>query len=279
MSSLSKRVATTLIGVPAVFCIILLMPWAHNAATMVLCVAACIVCSREVTGLEEKHFGTKPDIPFWLPAILPVAAWAEEFLEEAAPIADITLLVLALLSFAREILRNEFSQSFSRMLETAFLLLYPNYFLTFLFRINAEENGSLLTLLFFSFVFANDIFAYIFGIAFGKSNKGKLKVSPNKSVAGFVGGHLCAVLWCILVYKIPFPEAFSFISIPQIVLMGLLCSFSANIGDLIESAIKRSVGVKDSGSAIPGRGGMLDSMDSLIATAPVFWILAEILFE
>ena len=59
--------------------------------------------------------------------------------------------------------------------------------------------------------------------------------------------------------------------------MGAVCSTTANIGDLIESVIKRSVGVKDSGNVIPGRGGILDSIDSLLATAPVFWLLCELL--
>jgi len=124
-------------------------------------------------------------------------------------------------------------------------------------------------------IFGNDIFAFIFGMSFGRANKGFVKVSPNKSIAGFVGGTattiLLSVLFCFFV-----PGIKEQVSLIQAIILGLATSTAANIGDLIESAFKRSAHMKDSGNLIPGRGGLLDSIDSMLASAPVFWILLSL---
>jgi phosphatidate cytidylyltransferase len=112
-------------------------------------------------------------------------------------------------------------------------------------------------------------------MSFGRNNKGLLKVSPNKSLAGFIGGTLSTIvlslLFCLIV-----PGIKETILPWQAVLLGLVTSTSANIGDLIESAFKRSASVKDSGSLIPGRGGLLDSIDSMLASAPIFWVVLSL---
>lgn len=270
MSSLAKRTATTLIGVPLVFAWIYFLPHCHRLATAVLVFVACLLGSKEMFELIKKHFGVAPTLPYWLPSLLVFAAWGETWME-GFPLTDFALIILAFLGFGREITHGastQFKESFKRLCATAFLLIYPNYFFTFLVRISQFEHSVFLLILFFSYVFANDIFAYIFGMWLGGSNKGFLKASPNKSVAGFIGGHVSSILWCIG-YTLLFA---SWLPLWKVVVLGVACTFSANIGDLIESVIKRSVGVKDSGSTIPGRGGILDSTDSLLATAPIFWL-------
>ena len=127
-------------------------------------------------------------------------------------------------------------------------------------------------LLFFLLVFGNDVFAFLFGMSLGKTNKGIIKVSPNKSVAGFLGGTLSTIALSVS-FCLFYPGVKDLVSIPQALLLGLLTSASANIGDLIESAFKRAAKVKDSGNIIPGRGGLLDSIDSMLASAPVYWLL------
>jgi phosphatidate cytidylyltransferase len=69
------------------------------------------------------------------------------------------------------------------------------------------------------------------------------------------------------------PELAATISIGEAIVLGLVISITANAGDLIESAFKRSAGLKDSGTIIPGRGGLLDSIDSTIVSAPAFLLL------
>ena len=123
-------------------------------------------------------------------------------------------------------------------------------------------------LFFFLLVFGSDTFAYFFGIAFGKNNKGIIKVSPNKSVAGFIGGLLVPALFGLLSAYI-FPEIFTYSLFEGFLLGGITAALAAT-GDLIESSFKRCAEVKDSGNIIPGRGGVLDSVDSVVMAAPVY---------
>ena len=110
----------------------------------------------------------------------------------------------------------------------------------------------------------------------GKSNRGIFKASPNKSVAGFIGGLIGAVAGAVI-SKLIWPEIlgnnYIFIAI-----LCVICWLTSVTGDLAESVIKRSAGEKDSGHIIPGRGGILDSIDSIIMTAPFFFIVLSLLF-
>lgn len=275
MSSLGKRTATTLIGVPLIFSYIYFLPYMHRLATVLLIFGASLIGSHEIAQLLKKGTGYELSLPFWVPALLIGASWVESYVPQW-PITHLGVITLALLGFGIEVFKgpkDAFKGSLERMIGWAFILIYPNYLFTFLVRICQFEHSVTMLILYFSFVFANDIFAYIFGMWLGASNKGIMKVSPNKSIAGFIGGHVMSILWCVGTCLV----AARWIPVWKVVLMGAICSTSANIGDLIESVIKRSVGVKDSGNVIPGRGGILDSIDSLLATAPVFWVLCELL--
>ena len=123
-------------------------------------------------------------------------------------------------------------------------------------------------LLFFLIVFSSDTFAFLIGIAFGKNNKGIVKVSPNKSIAGFAGGLLIPGILTALVSYIA-PDVFPF-GMSAGFAIGVLTAIAGTIGDLIESSFKRSASVKDSGSIVLGRGGVLDSIDSIVMAAPVY---------
>ena len=102
-----------------------------------------------------------------------------------------------------------------------------------------------------------DSFAYIIGIKFGK-NKIMPSISPKKSWEGFFGGMIVTI---ILAFLYSLYKEQSYIGY---ILMAIIIPFLATIGDFIESAYKREAGVKDSGNLIPGHGGMLDRMDSLL---------------
>ncbi len=115
---------------------------------------------------------------------------------------------------------------------------------------------------------SNDTFAYFVGRQWGK-RKLIPRVSPGKSVEGALGGLLGTVLVaagyaCVLglfgTYRL---------SLPQAVVLGVLVSVAAQVGDLVESLLKRDAGVKDSGALLPGHGGALDRFDSLLFTVPI----------
>jgi phosphatidate cytidylyltransferase len=271
MKSFVQRTLTTVIGVPVIFVLIYCLPQCNHLAFAILVYAASLLGSYELKTMLDKSEATHTSLPFWAPSLLIVAAWVETYYEHL-PLTDFSLLILALVSFSTEIInkgRDDFRFSLSHTSASALLLLYPSFFFTFLIKVSDLQDSIYLLLLFFLLVFGNDTFAYLFGVAFGKNNRGVLKVSPNKSIAGFVGGTLSTVvlsmLYCHFI-KIG-------INIWQSLLLGLAISFSANVGDLIESSFKRAAGMKDSGTIVPGRGGILDSIDSLVASAPFFWVL------
>ena len=119
--------------------------------------------------------------------------------------------------------------------------------------------GALLSVGVCASLWVSDSFAYIVGSRIGK-HKMVPKISPKKSWEGFVGG----ILGSVLIWLILWATHFYKLSLPYALLCGVVVSILGVIGDLIESRIKRGVGVKDSGNLIPGHGGMLDRSDSLI---------------
>ncbi len=128
------------------------------------------------------------------------------------------------------------------------------------------DNGSRWLLLALAIVWATDTGAYFAGRKFGK-HKLAPRVSPNKTIEGFVGGALAGVL--VAVVAAPLAGATA-AQLPLVALVALLTVFASVVGDLFESLLKRHVGAKDSGTLIPGHGGVLDRIDSVLAALPVF---------
>lgn len=116
----------------------------------------------------------------------------------------------------------------------------------------------------------HDTFAYLTGITFGKTRLFP-KVSPKKSVEGAVGGLLATVLLAIIIY---FSKPALNMTLFAWAGMGLVVALASVAGDYVESRLKRKAGVKDAGMILPGHGGVLDRMDSLMVAAPAAWIYA-----
>ena len=131
----------------------------------------------------------------------------------------------------------------------------------------------------FILIWTNDTFAYLVGKSIGK-HKLFERVSPKKTIEGFLGGAVFAAFAGFLISKFyiqPNPE-FSSKSILIWTIIALIVSVFGTIGDLIESKFKRIAGVKDSGSIMPGHGGILDRLDSVIFVAPVIYLFYQILY-
>ncbi len=122
-------------------------------------------------------------------------------------------------------------------------------------------------------VWANDSFAYLAGSRFGK-HKLAPRVSPKKSWEGFFAGLLgSALFWCLFTL-VPGVN----LSIPIAFVFGIVSGLAGVLGDLAESRIKRNVGFKDSGTLLPGHGGLLDRCDSLFlvaVTSAILLVLGE----
>lgn len=132
------------------------------------------------------------------------------------------------------------------------------------------ENGLILTLAVLLATWATDSAAYFVGKAIGK-RKLWPEISPNKTVEGSLGGIVVATL--VLVILSWFTEQISF---AYALVLALAVSTFGQLGDLIESAVKRTLGVKDSGQILPGHGGALDRFDSLLFVFPVLHLLSLI---
>lgn len=128
------------------------------------------------------------------------------------------------------------------------------------------DTGIQYVLAMFFIIWTNDTFAYLFGISLGK-HKMFERISPKKSWEGFFGGLLMVVVAAFILNYI-YPSA----GLIHWVLFSIITAIASVIGDFIESMFKRAYGVKDSGSILPGHGGILDRIDSLLLASPAIYI-------
>lgn len=140
---------------------------------------------------------------------------------------------------------------------------------SFMMIMRTRELGALFLITVFFCTWSCDVAAYFVGKNFGKTLLCD-RVSPKKTVEGFLGGAaaslLCGGLLALLFYFPPLP----------LLVMGLLCGIAGQIGDLAESVLKREAGVKDSGAVIPGHGGLLDRFDSILINGTLAFLIFEL---
>ncbi|MDO9152514.1 MAG: phosphatidate cytidylyltransferase [Paludibacter sp.] len=147
----------------------------------------------------------------------------------------------------------------------------PFSLLNYIMFINNEQPYILLAL--FATIWINDTGAYLVGVTFGKHRLFE-RISPKKSWEGFFGGAVFALI-SGYVFSLLIPE----ISLINWLIFSEIVVIFGTFGDLAESLIKRTVHVKDSGTAIPGHGGLLDRFDSMLLAAPVVFIYLSFLFN
>ncbi len=149
---------------------------------------------------------------------------------------------------------------------TLFGVFYVAMLFAFQVGIRTGEFGKQWLVFLYFIIWASDIGAYSIGIPFGKHRLYE-KVSPKKSIEGLAGA-LVASAGMALLCRVWFMPS---ISAAEAVVIALALAVAGTIGDLVESLFKRAAGVKDSGGIIPGHGGILDRMDSMLFAAPVLY--------
>jgi phosphatidate cytidylyltransferase len=164
--------------------------------------------------------------------------------------------------------------AFPRDFKTLSVLIWGKLYITVMLScflwLRQAPDGFLLVAAVFVTVWASDTGAYLVGITLGK-HRLIPAVSPKKSVEGAVGGLIsAAIAMALMGPMLGFGQL-------QAATMGVLLSIMGQVGDLAESALKRSAETKDSGNFLPGHGGVLDRLDSLLFVAPLAWILFVIL--
>lgn len=177
--------------------------------------------------------------------IVPLMFICELYRKSATPIANIATSLLGALYVA---------------LPMALLIVTPML-------LGGGEWNPWIMILYIFIIWANDVFAYLFGITLGRHRLFE-RISPKKSWEGFFGGLLGAMAMGWVAATILGA------SVPMWIGLALVAAISGVFGDLVESLMKRSVDIKDSGNIIPGHGGWLDRFDALILSAPFVFIYA-----
>ncbi|WP_456315573.1 phosphatidate cytidylyltransferase [Pseudomonas shirazensis] len=194
---------------------------------------------------------------------------------------SVLLIITLLVSIKCIVFLFDDTQSISKISKYIYLVGYVMLPFLFITKISfgiAAYNPKIIIGLFI-LIWTNDTFAYLVGKSIGK-HKLFERISPKKTIEGFLGGVVFAALGGFLISKLyirPMPE-FSQKSILIWMIIALIVSIFGTIGDLIESKFKRVAGVKDSGSIMPGHGGVLDRLDSVIFVAPVIYLFYQILY-
>jgi phosphatidate cytidylyltransferase len=195
---------------------------------------------------------------------------------------NILLLILTLIVSIKCIvfLFDDTVQSISKLSKYIYLtgyILLPFVFITKISFGIKDYNPKIIIGLFI-LIWTNDTFAYLVGKSIGK-HKLLERISPKKTIEGFIGGVLFAIFAGFLISKlyIKASPSFSEKSILIWTTIALIVGIFGTIGDLIESKFKRIAGIKDSGKIMPGHGGILDRLDSVIFVAPIVYLFYQIL--
>ncbi|MCK4993650.1 MAG: phosphatidate cytidylyltransferase [Candidatus Omnitrophica bacterium] len=175
------------------------------------------------------------------------------------------IVTSTLIFFVLQFIRKDSSQAIVGISTTLFGIFYVSWFFSFLIKIRFLPHGTLLVAFLLLVTKMGDVGAYLIGKSMGK-NTLIPRISPKKTLEGSIGG-LGFSLGAAIISKLYLP----FISIFHLLAMGVLLGFLAQLGDLCESLIKRDCQVKDSGAHLPGLGGILDIIDSIIFATPIFY--------
>lgn len=184
------------------------------------------------------------------------------------------VLLFTMLLFG-EMMYNHVKVRFSAVSASLVAGILVPYLLTALVRILMMKIGRYVIMVPFVVAFLNDGGAYFVGLKFGKHKLAPV-VSPNKTIEGMLGGMAAAVVG-MLIYCLILHIADFYVNVGLALLYGILGSAAGVFGDLCFSVIKRQTGIKDYGNLIPGHGGVLDRLDSLMTVAPLMEVLLTVL--
>lgn len=255
----ARRVYTALIGIPIVYAIIrYLPPWGLTLLVVIGGAIALLELTR--MGFGDRRNPALTGLALGLTALLIVRPHGALSIE-AILLSGLAGVLLAMLWSSNVIT--------SRFHDTAVALFGPLYIgltLSTLISTRTLPSGEWLIVFIALVTWASDIGAYYAGTLWGRHPLAP-SISPKKSIEGLAGGLALAMAVALAAQIWLVPQLTMF----HALMLGLLMTGTGLVGDLCESAMKRAVGVKDSGGILPGHGGMLDRLDSLLFTGPTFY--------
>ena len=273
-----KRILVSIVFLPIVFVVLFVLPpvWTGIMVAVIASLAAFELL-RATKVAHDNHCYFCASL---CGALIPFGIYFSECVWHISAEIPVTLCAVALLCvlFIQGIRRfgSEDAIPTEHLMVCLFGGVLIPTFLSCLLRLRMMENGQFLVLLPIISAFLTDTGAYFVGVFLGK-HRGITKVSPNKSLEGYIGGILFGGIF-MLIYGMILTHVVGLeLSLPVMALYGLIGSAVTELGDLSFSFIKRQFAVKDYGDLLPGHGGMLDRFDSMIFAAPVLWILVSLL--
>jgi phosphatidate cytidylyltransferase len=269
-----KRVLTALVLIPVVLLLVFLAPRSLFALATA---GVAILAGWEFLGITQKRGAQPPRMAVMvaIAALFIANLFAENVDWFRQTEAVFGILALGLLVYCT--FRSPVDRVMADAFASVFCLLYTGLTLIAVPALRDETNGPSLVTFLLCVVWAGDIVALYVGRTLGK-HKLAPTLSPNKTWEGAVGsviGSLLAAAGLLALaaelarynsFKLSYPEETWYWLV-----LAVVVNVAAQIGDLAESALKRSAGVKDSGTLLPGHGGVLDRIDALLLAAPVLW--------
>jgi phosphatidate cytidylyltransferase len=229
----------------------------------------CIVIMlgvRELTHAYRAGGIELPDLPIMAAAlVILLASWfggTEGLAVSTGLIIPILMFLLLLIS------QKDFIK---RSTSAVFAVFYLAVLGGFILLVANDPDGGKRILALVILIACNDTFAYFAGVLFGK-HKMAPSISPKKSWEGLIGGLIASVIGGGLVFHLAFETGWYVGSA-----IGVMTVVTATCGDLIESAIKRDLAIKDMSNLLPGHGGIMDRLDSALFTAPAVWFAFELI--
>jgi phosphatidate cytidylyltransferase len=293
--NLLKRVLTAVVLIPIVLLLVLSAPVpvvAMVAALVALLAVQELLKLAEAYGIRPFTWSTYIFVAllFVLLAVEPGSTKpllsTAIFLYTAGFAAGLAPFVFLAAGMRRENLRSAFPAAMVSVLAFTYIAL-P---LGFLVQLRQQWSGAFMLLYLLLLVWAGDIFAYFVGRTLGRHLMSP-RISPKKTWEGALASLIASLIVGMLIYKYALPissallhahliaqrDGYFALQKPPLwptLLLSAAINVAAQLGDLVESLIKRGAGVKDSGTILPGHGGMLDRIDALLFAAPVLWYYA-----
>lgn len=268
-----KRIITGLLGFPLVACVLIFIDNKY-----VIDIAFAIIAAMSIHEYFNGFKGKEKPIIWvgYLASSLIAFIHVFELIPQPYLSYIIALIIpIFLLILFLHIVFTNMKITINDIMVTFFGICYIVFFTMFIPLLRGAENGKILVWYLIFAAWGTDIFAYLVGVKFGKHKF--TKISPNKSLEGCIGGTIGAIILMMIYTYICNTFWGMEINYIYIGMVSLFLSLLGQIGDLLASSIKRYLGIKDFSNLIPGHGGMLDRIDSVIFIAPFAYVLLMII--
>jgi phosphatidate cytidylyltransferase len=292
---LLKRIATAVVLIPIVLALILRAPvWvlAIFAGLIALLTIREFLKLSESYGVQPMKWPTYLYVGLFFATLVATSSDATPLLSTGKVLLTLGFLAaLAPFIFLTRAMRTEsLATGYPAAAASVFAFAYVALPMGMLVQLRQQWAGAFLLLYLLLVVWAGDIFAYFVGKSVGRHLLAP-RISPKKTWEGAAASVVASVIvgWLLFQYALPISSGLlraglierrdGLFGLEQpamapVIVLTILLNIAAQLGDLVESLIKRGAGVKDSGAILPGHGGMLDRIDALLFAAPVLWYCA-----